>query len=426
MALSQAKCSFLQSPSRSKYEERLFLIAFSCYVFATWFSSTGYQSFLGLDYNWFRRILYGISLLCLAGKYILQGNSLKEHLLVATVGTAFLISAFVSGSHLLIWCYAFVACARHTSIKPISFCIFLVLIIVGAITFTGYFLGAIPSYDLASTATRGTRYSLGFSHPNTLAFYLLTFQLAWISMRREFLGLRDLTFLIVFALSAHFLTFSRTADGAFTLLIVCVISLLIRTYHSTSKNHGRDSIPQPLLIAIFAAIFAIVAFSIFSMLFYDGSNPVWLKLDSISSGRLHLAHQYFNESGITAFGQSFEDSAVQNTDIHSDDITFLVDNLYCNVLLRYGLVSWILSFSGVIVALNHLKRNGQYAWLLGISMFLLVGLFEALFFKPSFNYFVLGLHMSLYKDDISNSAWDNSSLSNVHLYMKLCTPSTNH
>lgn len=425
MASQQAKRTFRPNASQSVLEERLFLIAFSCYVFATWFTSTGYQSFFGLDYNWFRRILYGISLLCLAGKYILQSNSLQEHLLVSAIGAVFLISSLVSGSHLLIWCFAFVACARHISIKPISFCIFLVLIIVGTITFTGYFLGAIPSYDLASTATRGTRYSLGFSHPNTLAFYLLTFQLAWISMRREFLGLRDLTFLIVFALSAHFLTFSRTADGAFTLLIVCVIALLIRTNRPTSKSPGRDSIPQLLLFAMFAAIFAIVVFSIFSMLFYDGSNPVWLKLDSISSGRLHLAHQYFNESGITAFGYSFDGSAVQNTDIHSDDITFLVDNLYCNVLLRYGLVPWILSFSGIIAALNQLSRDSEYTWLFGISMFLFVGLFEALFFKPCFNYFVLGLHKALYKDDIVESAWDDSSLSTIPLYVKLCTPSTN-
>ena len=165
MASQQAKRTFRPNASQSVLEERLFLIAFSCYVFATWFTSTGYQSFFGLDYNWFRRILYGISLLCLAGKYILQSNSLQEHLLVSAIGAVFLISSLVSGSHLLIWCFAFVACARHISIKPISFCIFLVLIIVGTITFTGYFLGAIPSYDLASTATRGTRYSLGFSHP---------------------------------------------------------------------------------------------------------------------------------------------------------------------------------------------------------------------------------------------------------------------
>lgn len=423
MASSQAKWSLTQSHSQSKLEERLFLIAFSCYVFATWFSSTGYQSFFGLDYNWFRRIIYCISLLLLAGKYYLQGNSLKEHLLVISVGAAFVASALITDDYLLLLCYIFIACARHISIKPISFCLFMVLIVIGLITFTGYFFGVIPGSDLASTATRSTRYSLGFSHPNTLALFLLSLQLCWISMRHEFLSIKDLIILIAFALSAHFLTYSRTADGAFSFIIIVEIALLIRRRNPTYKNPEKGFMPQFLLYVLLAAIVAMVTFSIFSMLFYDGTNPMWATLDNISSGRLSLAHQFYSAAGITAFGQSFEDSAVQYLDIHGEAVTFLVDNLYCNVLLRYGLVAWVLSFTGVTVALHRLKHGRQYIWLLGIFEYLLIGLFEALFFKLNFNFFALGLKSALYIDDTGESAWHDSSLTVIPLYSILCAPS---
>ena len=422
MASSRQRLIFSSDVNRFFIEECLFLVAFSCYIFATWFTYTGYQSFFGLNYNSFRRIMYGISLVCLAVKYILQRNSLKENILVIFVGLVLLVSALVSNSHLLIWCYIFIICARHVSIKPISFCFFMVLFLIGVIAFTGYFLGVTSSNNLASTVTRGARYSLGFAHPNTLAFYLLAFELAWISMRYEFLRLRDLVILIVFSTISHFLTYSRTADGAFFLLIAGVVALLFVRKHPSLKNRRRNCKLQLLLFALYASIGAVVAFSIYSMFFYNGSNQAWAKLDSFSSGRLHLAHQYLNETGITAFGHSFEDSAVQNIDIHGEDITFLVDNLYCNVLLCYGFVTWVLSFVGVLLAILRLSHSRQRVWLLGITIFLMVGLFEALFFKLSFNFGVLGLQAAIYKDAFADSTWDESAPSVLPLYAKLCNP----
>jgi hypothetical protein len=52
----------------------------------------------------------------------------------------------------------------------------------------------------------------------------------------------------------------------------------------------------------------------------------------------------------------------------------------------------------------------------------MVGLFEALFFKLSFNFCVLGLQAAIYKDAIADSAWYESALSVLPLYAKLCNP----
>lgn len=406
--------------SHSFVEERLFLIAFSCYVFAAWFTATGYQTFFGLDYNWFKRLIYGVSLVCLAGKYLLQGNTINEHLIVASIGIIFLISAITSSNHLLIWCFIFVVSSRHISIKSLSFCFFMILILIGLITFSGYFLGAVPSHDLPSTMTRDVRYSLGFSHPNTLGFFLLSIQLAWISMRGISVDTKDLVFATIFAVFSRCLTDSRTVDGAFMLLIITIIVLLIKQNRSSSRGQSTGSVASPLIIALYTIIAASVVFSIFSMVFYDGANSVWTKLDTLFSGRLHLANQYYYETGISAFGHSFKDSAVQAFDIHGEGVTFLVDNLYCNILLYYGWIPWLVSFGGIAVSLRRLRKRQQYTCYLGIILFLLIGLFEAMLFNLRVDFFILGLRAALYRTDFCDQNPTDSVLSSLPLYLRLC------
>lgn len=146
-------------------------------------------------------------------------------------------------------------------------------------------------------------------------------------------------------------------------------------------------------IASFSIAGLLIFLSIFFMVIYNPSNPVLTQLNTLISGRIELSHYYLNLKPLTLFGSSFNDAVPLGMDSGAQTpVTFLVDNSYCRLLIRFGIIPTIVFFVGVAVLAIYLCRSKRWDGLVfGLVIALLYGLSEPVAMRPDWNVFLIAL-----------------------------------
>ncbi len=395
-------------------DEILYLIAVWLYIFISWLTTSCFQNFFGIDYKVFRTVVFGVAALCLVIKYFSQNNSLKEHAIVFSIGILFLISAYISGNNTLLWIYIFIVASRGISLRAIVYSIFWATILAGAIVITSFFLGIIPEFALTDNVARGARHSLGFSHPNSFAGFVFTLALAWLSLRYEAVKWFDIVIIAACAILSFQISGSRTVLLAFVLLLFWAIIRTFQLKRKASFSRWHEFLSLTVIVLIVAAILV----SLFAMVLYDPSSSIWTNLDKISSNRLRLAHYYWQNNGITLFGNDFANNPLYNYGAHGEATTFLVDNLFAQILLAFGFIPAVISLLGIGITVFKLRKKEYSLPFYGIAILLLLGVTESFFILIRVNLFISCCRIAIYgdEDDLQNP----SIFDNWKFYRKLC------
>ena len=136
------------------------------------------------------------------------------------------------------------------------------------------------------------------------------------------------------------------------------------------------------------------------MVFFDPGDSLHRWLDSLLSGRLSLSNVYYQDHMPGFFGYGYEDGTVYIA--NGDEKTFVVDNMFSHIMLRYGMVAWlILTFMLVALYLKAYKEVYFGPQLFGITLFLIYGFSETLGCRIECNYFLISLSSLLMCRQIS-------------------------
>ena len=218
-------------------------------------------------------------------------------------------------------------------------------------------IGVIPS--IVFYRENALRYSLGFRYVLYLPTYIFNIIAIYIYLNREKMSYAILFFWALIALCVYVLTISRLAFYSTLFLILYSIRYVKKNKHNliNAPNMKRYYL---IIVPIF---FVIALLSVYLIVNYNPNDSLHLRMNKLLGGRLSISNLSYQIYGYSMFGNNKIDWVGQSYDALGEKaegtVTF-VDNVYFNILQRYGIVVWVcLLFLLTLMVYRCYKRNDK-------------------------------------------------------------------
>lgn len=367
-----------------KLDEALYYFAFAIYYIQTAIERTTFTEFLFMPVEVFTSFTQMVILLLLFSKFVMQRASFRCWVFSAFVVLVGFTSWRQSGEGWLFWAALFIVCASGVRLRPLAKIAF--ALSIATLVVTTLFAGCGVIENKIYVRMGVTRYALGFTHPNTLGLYLLNMCVAFSVLH---FGKNPLPDIMLLAVAVTFnLTF---ADSRTTAVLSLVQAALLLVFYFAKEEGSRRFLRYAFIVAVFAS----VAVSAYFMVAYNPANPIHLALNYVLSGRLRLASAYYEMQPFTLLGSDFTAFSPIYWE-NGKPYTFVVDNAWCHLVLRYGLIPTFLFLSGYLVLLFKVVRRRKWdALLFGLVLMSVYGLSETLGIRIECNFFLYAVGADL-------------------------------
>jgi hypothetical protein len=366
-----------------------FCLAFALYFAVALLSHTTIETFFGIDSATFIDVVQLIVIFLLFIKVCLNKASFYQWLLIVVLVSIGFVTWRVSNEGWFFWLVLFVVCGQGVRIKPLAQIAFIELILLFSFVVIQYNLG--NAQDVASVRPDGkVRHTFGFSHPNNVGMYLLCLALSFSVLR---FGKTPIPDLILLAACGYInLTY---LDSRSTLVVFVLQGMILLIFYFIKNS----SLQKAILFLFFCIALLVMVFSIFCMLFYNPDDSLFSDLNDLLSRRLYLSNAYYKLGGVTLFGNDY---STYNTIYWENGkaYNFVVDNAYCHILLRYGIVAFII-FVGAFYSLFYtfVKEVRWDALSFALILMSVYAFTETLGIRVECNYFLISIaSLVLYKN----------------------------
>lgn len=367
------------SPSLQAY-----YLAFGLHTVGSFIKLTTFETVFGVPRDTFVSMLHVVILALLIAKFLSQRMSLFGWICSIAIALLGILSMRWSAESWLLWLCLFLVCSDGVELKYLAVSTLVVVAVMFVVTIACCNMGLIPN----RVFTRGSslRPSYGFKHPNYFGSYLLLLCVSVSVLRFGKNPLPDIFMVICAAVVDILLVDSRST---FIALVGQLVLLLI--FYFTKQTRMRKILSVIIVVAI--TVFVICSF--YFMVRFNPNDVFQNSLDSLLSGRLRLAHGYYSLQPLTLFGDDF----VGFEPIYweqGEPAVFLVDNSYCHLVLRYGIIPTLIALISIFVLLIKQVRDVTWSSLFfGLALMLVYGVCENLGIRVEFNYFLVGIGTEL-------------------------------
>lgn len=330
--------------------EKLYLIAFSLYLFQSFLSTT---MFITIIPSVFFTIIKVISILLVFIKIIMEKYNKKKFVIILISSFLLIISALISSYGSIFIFLLFIVGAYNVCFRKIVklyFSLCLVLLIISIISSK---IGIIQ--DLIYTKNGRLRDSFGIVYPTDFASHVFFIMISYIYLKGKDINFFNYIIILIVSLLVYYFCYTR-------LDISCMLLLIIISY-MYKKNKINFKNKYIKLTLIFS--FVICAFiGIFLTLNYDYRNEKYVKIDQLLSGRLTIGKMMYNQYGVKWFGQEINDYGFGGSLVFKYDTYNYIDCSYLRILLKYGIVTFTLLVLFNIMFYRKLYNNGNNLLLL--------------------------------------------------------------
>lgn len=299
--------------------------------------------------------------------------------LLLIVGVGFLTSYF-SKNPSIFNISLFVINSKNINFKNLIKVDFITKIITFTIVLLLYKAGLTENI-IYYTIDRGIRYSFGFGHPNTFGVYILSMSADFIYLYRK--KNKFIVYLILLLLVFILNIYCDSRSSMLGIILLVVFSILLDNNKIKIKKYFTYLYPVLALVSVVIAI-----------IFKNGSpNAFFIKLDNLFSYRLSLMGAFFNRYPVTLFGNYFVDYNTRNR----IDWTYVLDNAYLTMLLRFGIISFLYCLVMIPILIKSAINRNDYKLVICLSVFCLFGLMENGLFVLFYNPFILAIAIDIFK-----------------------------
>ncbi len=331
-------------------------------------------------------ISYFILVLLLIQIVFFQEYQMNELIFIGIITVPIVYATVQSNHNTMIATWIFIVAAKLVDFEKLSRQMYWILLIMFVVVLSLCFMGVINDYVIYRGST--VRHSLGFFHPNQLG--IRVFQLVTLRcyVRKSHIGIADI---ILIFLSAYFVKVVSDSKTAYYMLIMLgilvILNIIVRIMMSRTVALSYFSIIVAVAANICSIVFSFIDVRKFRML-----NA----LDSFLSKRFFQCHRTLKFYGLSFFGQDIQ--KIVKRPIIGNYYRFLLDNAYMAILLRYGIIVYLVFSTLYIVSMIQLLKKNQVFLLEIMCLFAIYGLMENSFFYMTQNIFLLVLSNILYKD----------------------------
>lgn len=279
----------------------------------------------------------------------------------------------------------FVFAGRDIPFKRIAKFALVIMAAIIAFTVVTALLGITTDAIYTSDDGRRARHGLGFAHPNTgpassvFAFFI------WAFIRGKRFNWGDAAGMLAIEGFLYYFTDSRTA---MVLAVVLAVFMMAVRYLPAKVLSSRI-----LKVLLIGSVLIIAAFTLALCVLYDPSVAWMAKLDSLFSGRLHLAHNCINDFGVTVFGQKVTLGGGSNYNRYTGkwvtgSSAHILDDAYARALIQCGIVYFVAGLALCTATMRKLYAQGQLHTLAIIAVIALYAIMESCALYLSYNIFL--------------------------------------
>ena len=262
----------------------------------------------------------------------------KENIINSDFNGAFAIAKGHSGIDTLLETGFLIIGANGIEYKKILKVYLIVKVPITICTMIAGYTGLIT--NLVYHRGEKVRMAFGFIYPTDFAAHVVYMIAAWVLIRQVRCSWIEIGMMIISVIFFEKYCDVRTSEAVMILLILCVIYLKIR--NALAEKKGTKYKPSILLKCLCLVIpYGLAGFMILTSRFYNPEITWMAKLNTLFSTRLAIGKEAFERYDIKLWGQNIPMIGNGGTTEPVQGYFFL-DSSYVNILLRLGLVVFIL------------------------------------------------------------------------------------
>lgn len=223
------------------------------------------------------------------------------------------------------------------------------------------------------------RYALGFIHPNTLGYFLLSLYFEIIYLFHKKINL--LSFILLSVLMELILNIPKSRAAQLAIVLFIIISLIYYISKKVKiKNNGNVKNYSFALRNLF--LFLLIVSFVLTTLYSNGNN-IAIQLDDLFSSRLYLQSLYLDEYGISLFGNYINYFSI------IDNYFATLDNVYFRLIMNFGIIGFLLVFWVFNKTIYNTIKNNEVLLTIIFITLLFYGMMEYSIIKPGLNIFLI-------------------------------------
>lgn len=312
-----------------------------------------------------------VTVICSVIKIVSSKFSLFEWIIVLIFISAALISWKYSQNYFIITNVLLMVGLKNINLELVLKVYFLIGLCILTIGFTYIILNDRDYMVLIQYFGRGGieyRVRLSSSHPNTLSMQIFALSLSFCFVYYKRMKWYLWGMFILFNIEVLILTKSRT--GFLCCMIVLILFFTLQYKEKIFRFKLTYFIMQ--LVNIFC-----ISFSLIAPWKYDMNSPIMLKINLLMTGRLYEASAYCSNNRIPILGAKMPSL--------SFDMGLL------RFMMEFGVVIFILMCIGILLATHRLYKNGQYAAMIILTMFVVYTVSEKInYIGCDFRFLIVG------------------------------------
>ncbi len=317
-----------------------------------------------------------------------QRYQLRELVFIAIVTVPIVIATICSSQNIMMSTWIFIVAAKYIDFDKLIRIAYLVQIIMVFVVLYLFFTGVIDEYTMYRGAI--LRHSLGFGHPNRLGIRIFQLVVCRCYLRRDKINFSDVLIIIASAVFVNLVANSKTAYYS---LLIFAGMMTIHVISSMTELSLDRIISYTIYVAGAVNILSLV------LSFIDVKKYPFLKaIDKAMSIRFSTGHETLKYYGVTIWGQDVQ--RVVKRHMIGSIYHFWLDNSYMSILLRYGVVVFLIFSLLYIGTMMYLKKGKQYMLLEIMCLYAIYGVMENNF-SMSRNIFLLLISYPLFSRALS-------------------------
>lgn len=358
------------------------------FVFFIWYlmenvTITNFKSFLGIPVGVIDRFVSYL-VLGLLIIYVIFYNQYKrsEIILIALVSGIIIMTTINSDSNHMIALWLFLIASKNVDFRKIVSIAYYITLWVLIFTVVASLVGVIPDY----TMHRGNfvRHSLGYGHVNVLGMKVFQTEIYYLLLNFRKRGkIFSIYLMMVFvALFSYYVPNSKTPVVLSVLLFILFSLYLV-------LNNSRYQRLIYMAGLVFGAFMANVLSVVFCVGDFSGVG-YYKVINRMLSSRFSLSHKAYVDFGTTWLGQTVYISFIERINAGLRG-TYFLDNTYMILLIRYGIIFYLIFSIAYIAAMIIGLKTEKYMIVLVFFIYSIYGLMEPSMYRFSYNITLLYL-----------------------------------
>ncbi len=324
----------------------------------------------------------GIGLVVLFRYMVMRPVDMKKILFVFLIIGSFVIARRYSGADALLETRLLIAGANDIDYRKILKVYLIVEIPMIICTMIVGYTGVIT--NLVYHRGDQVRMSFGFIYPTDFAAGIVFMITVWIVLRQARCTWIEIGMMIISVVLFEKFCDVRNSEIVMMILIICVVYLKIR---NKCAKKGKGYIPSLLLkILCLVAPYGLAGFMILVSRFYRPDIEWMAKLNTLFSTRLSLGKEVFDRYDVQIWGQDIPMRGNGgSTEVVAD--YFFIDSSYVNILMRLGLVVFILVM--LIISIIMIKNLNLPYMLMAMAIVCIHSVMEHHMFEAYYDVFLM-------------------------------------